>query len=463
MPAHIPPQLTQLKDRTLAVVGAGRSGLAAVRVGCQQGARVLVVDDRPVQEFKRAVDALGFGDQVVCHGGGLADHPITSADAVVLSPGVPRAHPVLQRALAQGVAFFTEVDLGASLLPRTTFVGITGTNGKSTTTSIAGAMVQDHPGEVFVGGNLGEPLCDAVAQGATPTLCVLELSSYQLETLSVPRFSVAALTNLAPDHLDRYPSPEAYYGAKMRIFDLLLEDEGTAVTNAADEVTRTHLDLGEHVPRVDFAVEPQAQGVSLEGKTAVLRRGDRVAELSLEHPHLLGMHNLQNAMAAFAVATVVGMDEGSCASGLASYQGIPHRLERLGEAHGVLWVNDSKATNEEAAATAIKSFAGGIHLIAGGVGKGTDYSALVAAASGRVAGLYAIGADAQNLMRAFAGACPTHHAETLAAAVALARAQASSGEVLLLAPACASFDQFNDYQARGDAFRALFRDAARGG
>jgi UDP-N-acetylmuramoylalanine--D-glutamate ligase len=441
--------------RRVVVAGAGRQGLSAARLLAALGADVLVCDDAPLEKLQRQAAGLAG----IKLRSGFAEDVLQGASFVVLSAGLPRRHAAIQRALVLGLPVVNEVEVGAAQLPATVFVGITGTNGKSTTTTLLGSIFAAFEPSSFAGGNLGVPLCEAVLAGARPRLAVLELSSYQLETITCLPLRAAIATNLAPDHLDRYDSLEAYYAAKARILKLVTE-RGASCLNRGDPHSRRFL-VSDRVGRAfDFDVLADGDGVVVEGSTLLVHTSGAVERLELTNPRLVGRHNALNAAAAVAAAAVVGVPPSAWREGLATWGGIEHRLERLGEAEGVSWFNDSKATNVDAAVTGVKSFERGVHLIAGGVGKGSSYAPLAEAARGRVKALYTIGEDGPAIGAAFAGVCEVIAAGTLEVAVRLITERAGEGEVLLLSPACASFDQFSDFRARGDALRALL--AAQG-
>lgn len=449
------------------VVGGGKTGAAAARLLLLRGARVTLVDDAPEAKVREGLGKHGLDlSAVTLRAGGIDAGVVAGAELVVLSPGVPRAHAAVQAALAAKVPVVNEVELAAAALPASVAVlAITGTNGKSTTTTMAGAIARVADAAAFVGGNLGTPYCQAaldVAAGApAPRFAVLELSSYQLETLQHLVVKAAVVTNLSPDHLDRYPSAAAYYAAKARVFGLLAPEGGVAL-NAADAESRAHLLAavpGDRV-RCDFDVPQDVEGVSIRGERLAVRQGDARWELGLDNPRIVGHHNRQNAAAAVAGALLAGIPPSAWQSGLDAYAGIAHRLERVGESRGVVWYNDSKATNVDAALTGLRSFQRGVHLLAGGLGKGAPYAPLVEAARGRVAAVYTLGADAPAIEAAFAGVVPVVPCGTLEVACRRAAAAARAGETVLLSPACASFDQFKDYVHRGESFREWFTKLA---
>ncbi len=377
-----------------AIAGKGRSGKAAYDFLRQRGDEAEFLDDAD---------------------GNLTADKILGFEAVVLSPGIPRAHPAIQAALSAGVPVYNEIDIAVPNWPECRFVGITGTNGKSTTTALLGHIVTVFEPNTFVGGNLGRPLCEAVRAGEHPKYAILELSSFQLETLSKLRLDVAVLLNLTPDHLDRYPNVEAYYATKKKIFDWV-----------------------------------KANGVKIPPDPPFSKGG------FIFPKNLLGEHNAQNTRAAILAAQALGIPDAVIQKGLDTFPGIAHRLEILGFKNGVTWINDSKATNVESALAALACFKSGVHLILGGHGKGASYEPLVQAAQKCVKKIYVIGEDTPNIVKAFGS--EAIQAGTLDRAVKLAHQNAISGEIILLSPACASYDQFQNFEHRGEVFRRLFHD-----
>lgn len=453
----VPDLLRDPSGRRVVVVGAGVQGLSAGRLLKKLGAEVAVADDAPEAALAARLAERDLADAEL-RAGGVTPAVVEDADLVVLSAGFPRRHEAVQAALKNHTPVVGEVEVGAAHLGRAAIAGITGTNGKSTVTTMLGAIARSFQPDAFEGGNLGTPLCDVVHDGGRPTLCALELSSYQLETARHLSLTAAVVTNLSPDHLDRYNSVEDYYAAKANILDLVREG-GAACLNRADRLTRKHLVDRRPGRAFDFAVVPGGEGVAIDAGALEVRVGGDRVRVPLDNPRIVGDHSAQNAAAAVAAAAVLGVPPEHWEKGLSGWGGIAHRLERLGEAGGVVWFNDSKATNVEAATTAVLSFRSGVHLIAGGKGKGSSYEPLAAASRGRVARLYAIGEDGPAIAEAFAGVAPVDEAGDLDTAVAHALDQARPGDVLLLSPACASFDQFPDFRARGDALRALFSKA----
>lgn len=462
MSVLVPTLLKEPRGKHVVVVGAGKTGAAAARLLLELGASVSLVDDAALDKVNAGLSKFGLDPaRLTVRAGGIPAALVSSADLVVLSPGVPRAHPALAGALAAGVPMVNEVELAAAHLPAALLIGITGTNGKSTTTTMCGAIVRAFDPNAFVGGNLGTPYCQAVldvrAGKPAPVVSVLELSSYQLETIRHLPLRAAIVTNLSPDHLDRYPDVSSYYAAKARIF-ALVDAKGGVALNAADAESARHLRSA--IPgdraRFYFDTSKNLDGIEIRQDALIVRTAGRENRVALTNPCIVGHHNRQNAAAAVAAAALCGISPASWQAGLDAYAGIAHRLERVGEAGGVAWFNDSKGTNVDATVTAIKSFAGGIHLIAGGLGKGAPYAPLVEAGRGKIVAVYTIGQDASAIAAAFQGAASVVECGTLEVACEKAAHAARAGDVILLSPACASFDQFRDYGHRGDRFRELF-------
>lgn len=426
-----------------AIVGAGKSGEAALDLLRAHGAEVRVFDDRPVEI------------------GGLTAAPIehralASADLVVLSPGVPRRHPELELAI-QSNKLVGEIEL-ASWFVRAPMVGITGTNGKSTTTALVAEMLSRSGRRVFAGGNLGEPLSRLALSQDPVDVAVVELSSYQLESIVTTSFRVGCWLNVAPDHTDRYDSLDDYAAAKRRVLDRRAHD-GVAVLNAKDAYC-SGIGVRTGGPIRWFAAATASDlagpmGTKLEdARTAVRTDGGEVERYALSAPWLVGMHNVANACAAIECARAMGADPKSVQTGLDQFGGLPHRLELIRDANDTRWFNDSKATNVESARTALAALTGRkIIWIAGGRDKGAPWEPLADLVTDRVTRILSIGEAAPIVDAAFGALVPVENVKTLEAAVHRAQQLAEPGVDVLLSPACASFDQFRDYGDRGDAFR----------
>ena len=411
-----------------AVLGLARSGLATVRALAAAGAHVVAWDSD-----EAARDAAAAIDGVIVHDPMLLD--LTGAAGLVVSPGVPlNAHPLVARAREANVPVIGDIELFAEAraeLPPHRVVGITGTNGKSTTTALVRHLCETAGLPNLMGGNIGLPI---LGQAPLPDggVYVLELSSYQIDLTQSLDCDVAVLLNITPDHLDRYDGFEGYAASKARLF--AMQSAGhDAVIGIGDApsaaIARSLSAKGEHLTKI-------APGVCMDRS---------------RWPSLQGPHNAQNALAAIAVARSLGIGEAEIDRGLESFAGLPHRMERVAERHGVAFIDDSKATNPESAAPALGAFPR-IHWIVGGRAKGDDLDAC-APWFGHVVRAYTIGEAGPRFAQVLDGKVPVEEAGTLDVAVARAAAHAQAGDVVLLSPACASFDQFRDYEDRGRAFR----------
>ena len=464
--ARVPALREQLaggQGLSAVVVGLGRSGLAAAELLIAQGATVRLCDDRP----EAAAAKLQLAEARLAR---LPVEPFTAealaaADLVVLSPGVPRTRPELAEAIQRG-KLVGEIEL-ASWFVRAPMIGITGTNGKSTTTALTAHLLRAAGLTAFAGGNLGEPLSRLALSGEAVDAAVVEVSSFQLESLVEASFRVACWLNLTPDHLDRYPDVDTYAAAKQRLIERRAIS-GVAVLNAADPYCADagiRLDDGWtrwfSASASDLA---RRQGVLLVDEvTGVRTAGGEEERYRLDGPALLGRHNKANALAAIECARALGAAPEGIQRGLDSFRGLPHRLEPIRTLDGVRWLNDSKATNVDSAVIALEALNAPVILIAGGKDKGAPWAPLVERARGKVKAVLAIGAATPLVLQAFGGAVPQVEAVgTLEAAVERARALAAAGDEVLLSPACASYDQFRDYEDRGETFRRLVERLGRG-
>jgi UDP-N-acetylmuramoylalanine--D-glutamate ligase len=454
-----------LAGKRVLVVGLGRSGSAAVRVCAARGARVTVTDSRPAEALAPVTATLPPG--VALELGGHRTATFTGSDLVVLSPGVPEIEPVVAARRA-GIAVTGELELGSRFL-QATLVGITGTNGKSTTTTLCGAMLAETGRPTFVGGNLGVPLCEAVdtPAGAAGGNCVVEVSSFQLETADTFRPRVAVLLNITADHLDRYDGMDGYAAAKAHIFHAQTADD-FAVVNADDALAMRASD-GIAAQRVLFSTEGQpGVGVGagfLRDDSLVLRLPAAGAEESYPGtlPALTGRHNQANALAALLAARLGGATAAEARRALLAFRALPHRMELCAEAGGVAYYDDSKGTNVGAVVAALAGFPRPVVLIAGGRDKGGDYAPLAAALAAVGRGAVLIGEAADRISETFARELPrlpVARAATMEDAVRAAARLARAGDAVVLSPACSSFDMFRDYQHRADVFRAAVQAIA---
>lgn len=441
--ADLRSRLRNEKALEAAVVGGGRSGRSAAALLAERGARVTILDDRP-----EGIESIPGGVQVRT----LEPSALEAAELVVLSPGVPRVRPELHAAIAAG-KLIGEIELAAWCLALP-MVGITGTNGKSTTTALLGEMLRAAGRRPFVGGNFGTPLADLARAPGGYDLAVVELSSYQLESLEEARFEVGVWLNLQPDHLDRYPDLAAYARAKARLLERV-KPEGTIVAKASDPIVeRWVIEAGKRTRWFGAELGPDREGTRFEGT----RLDVAGASIRVEAPGLLGAHNVENAAAAVEAALAVGAPLNAVQEVLSSFEGLPHRLQLVHEAAGVRWYDDSKATNVASAVTSVLAMPAPAVLIAGGKDKGGSWVPLVEAARRRVERVFAIGEAASLVTEVFDGVVPVEACQTMERAVERARTEARPGHCVLLAPACASFDQFRSYVDRGEQFARLARE-----
>jgi len=441
-----------LRGRRCLVAGLGKSGIAATELLLREGASVVAEETRDLAALDPRARALAERGVRVVRGEALAA-AYRAADLVVKSPGV-KWHAHLDDARRRGVPVTGEVELCVPWLDAPV-AAITGTNGKSTTTALAGHLCVCAGLRTFAGGNLGTPVADHVLSGAPADALVLELSSYQADDLYSFRCDAAAVLNVTPDHLDRYGTMEAYARSKERLSDLV-SPAGVRVFNAEDSFTAAM--AGRARGRaVTFAHGEPEDGQIRENGGVIVRRGHDGSEerYTVGSRALRGAHNLENAMAAVECARALGAPRAAVQKGLDTYPGLPHRIEVVGGALGVEWVNDSKGTNVDSVEKSLQAFPGPLHLVMGGRGKGSPYAPLRRLFPGRVARLYVVGEDAARIRTELGDLAPTEDCGVLAEAVRRAARLARPGETVLLSPACASWDQYRDFEQRGDEFRAL--------
>ena len=442
---------SDLSGKRVLVVGLGRTGVAVARFLIGRGACVTVTDTRSASELGEAIAALR--DHVTFELGGHVRSTFVAQDLIVVSPGVPEI-PELAAARRAHVSITGEIEL-ASHFVRAPIVAITGTNGKSTVTSLCGAMVERSGKPTFVGGNLGTPFIGAVGSPAAGEngVIVLEISSFQLETCDAFRPRVSALLNITPDHLDRYPSMEAYVAAKARIFMRQGPDD-YAVVNMDDPLA-WELATRASARVVPFSVRRRLDiGGWLEDDTLCLRLPDGSLE---QYPgsvlRLVGLHNRANALAAALAARLVGTMPEHVLDAMRTFTPLSHRMELVRELHGVAYYDDSKGTNVAAVAASLDGFPRPVVLIAGGRDKGGDYAPLRRALLGRARGIVLIGEAAPKMEAALQGVAEIRRASSMEEAVATAASLAKPGDAVVLSPACSSFDMFRDYAHRAAVFR----------
>jgi UDP-N-acetylmuramoylalanine--D-glutamate ligase len=441
-----------LSGRRVVVVGLARSGLSAAAFLSERGARVVATDSKRASALPAEVGGLeSRGIQLEL--GGHRRETFAGADLVVVSPGVPWQLPELEAARARGVEVMAEVEL-AYRFATGTVAAVTGTKGKSTTTAALGAMLSAAGRDARVGGNIGRPFI-SLLEGQTPrTVFVLEVSSFQLEGTQTFHPRLAVFLNLSPDHLDRHPSFEVYAAAKARIFENQTEQDW-AVVNADDPGVLARAEAARS-RRFTFSREPpEGDGAFFEAGEARLRAGGCTETLfALDRLRLPGAHLATDLLAASAAAHLLGAPAPAIARAAEGFSGVEHVLERVAEIDGVVYFNDSKATNVDAAKKSLEAFAGPLLLIAGGRYKGGDFGELRAPARRHVKAVLAIGEARPLLIEAFEPVCPVVPCDSLEEAVRRAHGLAAAGDTVLLAPGCSSFDMFTDYADRGRAFKA---------
>lgn len=451
-----------LTGRRILVVGMAKSGIAAAKFLQEKKARVTVTDAKTRAEAAgRAAELEALGIELA-----LGNYPgdiKQNFAMVVTSPGVPLTVPPLKEALETGVPVLGELEL-AYRFTRATIVAITGTNGKTTTTTLIGEMFSRAGRQTCVAGNIGVPLISE-AEGLPPeAVIVAEVSSFQLETTKQFRPRVSVILNVTPDHLDRHGSVENYAAAKAAVF-ANQEPEECTVLNADDPMVSAF--AGQTKGRVIFFSRTHNlnNGICLQAGQVVIRDGTQITPvIPAAEIRIPGTHNLENAMAAVAAGWAMGLQAETMAETLRTFPGVAHRLEFAGEVNGVTYINDSKGTNPDAAIKALESYQCPIVLIAGGKSKGSDFTDFAAKMRGRVHTLVVVGQTAEEIAAAAqkAGVPEILRAKTFEETVSLAAGKAQPGDIVLLSPACASWDMFNNFEERGDLFKQLVRELKGG-
>ncbi len=440
----------ELNGKRVLVVGLGKSGVASALFMKGHGARVTVSDTKSGDELRNEIPAL-LDHGITVETGGHGERTFRGQDLIVVSPGVPVDAPPLVQARAAGESVIGEIELAAQFLPGP-IVAITGSNGKTTTTTLAAEIMTAGGFPTLVGGNIGTPAISLAELAKPETIIVLEVSSFQLETIQTFRPKVAVVLNVTPDHLDRHRTLDVYINAKARIFEnqqssdfaVLNADDPTCVTMAAR--TRAQIFWFSRQKEVQ-------QGAWVQDGSILFRDPTGQKEiLQVSEIPLKGAHNLENVLAAACAGALMGCAPEKIRQAVQDFKAVEHRLEFVATINGVDYYNDSKATNVDATIKALESFPANIHLILGGKDKGSDYTVLNDLLRQRVKRVYTIGAAAAKIESQIKGV-EVVHAETLENAIRKANATAQPGDVVLLAPACASFDQFKSYEHRGKVFK----------
>ena len=437
---------TLTRHKTI-IVGLGKTGLSCARFLASRGIPFAVMDDRArppeLDNIRKLLP------DVALYLGELNRDLLCSADELILSPGLPRSHPAIREAADNGVALTGDIELftqhaGAPV------IAVTGANGKSTVASLISAMVEQSGLHVLLGGNIGTPALDLLAQD-NPDFYVLELSSFQLELVTSLNAAAAVVLNVSADHMDRYPDLQTYAAAKQRIY----RGDGVMIINADDAYSSSMAEANRDLIRYSLHVPAAENEFGVAGRDGRdwLALGSQYL-LPAEELSLKGRHNIANALAALALGRAVGLPMPPMLHTLKTFVGLPHRCQRVGSINGVEWINDSKGTNVGATCAAIAGLGGrkDLILIAGGEGKGADFSPLRGPVAEHVHSVFVIGRDAARIAAALDGCTKIIHATSLEAAVEAAAQMARPGEKVLLSPACASFDMFRDYQERGELF-----------
>jgi UDP-N-acetylmuramoylalanine--D-glutamate ligase len=443
----------ELKGKKVLVVGLGKSGFAAALFLRRRGAQVTVSDQRSEQALSVEIPSLlEAGIAVEAGGHGLLT--FRRQDLIVVSPGVPLSTPELVQVRALGLPVIGELELAARFL-QGEVLAITGSNGKTTTTTLCGEIFKASGLKTLVAGNIGLPVIEVVDQSTPGTWSVLEVSSFQLETADSFHPRIAMILNITPDHLDRHGSFENYASIKQRIF-ARQTDEDYLILNADDHAAQQAAARARSQVLWFSRSKVVRRGAFVLNGVVMFRAsedGSAIPVLPVAEIPLKGEHNIENVLAAVCAACVAKIPAEVIARTVASFQAVEHRLEFVTNIHGVEYYNDSKATNVDATAKAIASFPGNIHLILGGKDKNSDYTQLNALLEARVKAVYTIGAAAEKIESQIAGVTRVIRAGTLEAAVDQAATQAVAGDVVLLAPACSSYDQFENYEQRGKVFK----------
>jgi len=442
-----------LQEARTLIVGLGATGLSCARFLAQRGVEVAVIDSR--EQPPALVDMQRELPHVALFTGGFDAEVFRRAERILVSPGVSLQEPLLVEARQRGIEIIGDIELFARTV-QAPVAAITGSNGKSTVTTLLGAMAQQSGRNVRVGGNLGTPALDLIGE-QEPDLYVLELSSFQLETVRSLHCRAATVLNISPDHLDRYDSVAAYARAKQQIFacadvQIVNRDDVAASELASDKVPTVGFGLRKPAAR-DFGLLETPDG-------CWIAKGCE-QWMPVSAVRMPGRHNLANALAALALGDTLGFQREAMLQVLEEFQGLPHRTQWVADVGGVRWFNDSKATNIGATLAAVHGFNGPLVLVAGGQGKGGDFSELAAGLDARVKAVVLLGEAADEIEAALQDKVATQRASDMFDAVRQAAALAASGDTVLLSPACASFDMFRDYQQRGETFMQAVRELSR--
>jgi UDP-N-acetylmuramoylalanine--D-glutamate ligase len=449
----------ELNGKRVLVVGLGKSGVASALFLKAYGARVTVSDTKSGDDLRNEIPVL-LDHGITVETGGHGERTFQGQDLIVVSPGVPIDAPPLAQARSLGESVIGEIELAAQFLPGP-IIAITGSNGKTTTTTLTGEIMAAGGFPTLVGGNIGTPAISLAERATRDSVIVLEVSSFQLETIQTFRPKVSVVLNVTPDHLDRHRTFDAYVNAKARIFENQRGDDFTVLN--ADDPTCVSMAARTKAQVFWFSRQKEVERGAWVREGAVLFRDSRGQReiLQVSDIPLKGAHNLENVLAAVCAGALMGCAPEKIRQAVANFKAVEHRLEFVATIRGVDYYNDSKATNVDATIKALESFPANIHLILGGKDKGSDYSVLNDLLRQRVKRVYTIGAAAAKIESQIVstknGGPELVHAETLENAIRKASTIAQPGDIVLLAPACASFDQFKNYEQRGGLFKEIVR------
>lgn len=444
---------TFVNGRTVGVIGLARSGIAAANLARSLGARVLISESKEKGKCRRELALLKKG--IATEFGGHSD-ALLDSDIIIKSPGVPHGIPVLKKILKKRLPVWSEIEFAARLVKPRVVVAITGTNGKTTTTALTGAIFKKAGCKTAVGGNIGAPLASLAGRIDTRTAVVLEMSSYQLEDSPTFHPHISAILNITPDHMEHHHTMKNYTAAKANIFANQTRND-YCVLNYDDIPTRR---LARRCPAtvIFFSRKKRLrQGVFYaDGRLQVALKG-RKCSFPADMVRIPGMHNIENVLAAVAMTAAAGIAPAVIGKAIAAFKGVEHRIEFTREIEGVKYFNDSKGTNVDSTRVALESFDNPVWLILGGRDKGSPYEPLRKLIEEKVRGVLLIGEAAEKIKRELSGAADFYDCKTMSGALATARRRAINGDIVLLSPACASFDQYRDYEDRGRQFKKLVR------
>lgn len=449
----------RIKDRRIGIVGAARSGMAAALLCQRFGGRPFVSDNKDAGLFKAEIETLRE-NRIPYEVGGHTEK-LLECEYLIVSPGVPLDIDILRKAREKGLPLFSEIEV-ASWVCRGQIVAITGSNGKTTTTALLGKIFETAGYKTYVCGNIGAPFADVADRVGIDDIAVVEVSNFQLETISDFKPDVALILNLSPDHLDRHGTFDEYKKAKYRIAENMTADDSLILN--ADDAELTSADIATKATRLWFGIDNKSsRSAFADGNFLCVRRdGQTVKIIDQNKIRIRGPHNLANAAAAALASIIIGVEPKDIALALEKFSGVEHRLENVGRVAGISFVNDSKATNVDSVCYALRSIDTPIHLILGGKHKGASYTPLIEYAKGKVRNIVAIGEAKEIIFNELGTAFSVVFADTLEEAVGLSFEAALPGETVLLSPACASFDMFENYEHRGQVFKTAVSNLKNG-